>query len=349
MLYEAKLKLFLDSEAKLAKEQPEKLFAKFFHTLTAGKLLPEEEQQTFTAIEILQDFNRLFRKNGITNVISLSKDGYRYYHDQAETDDDISKAMQSFHQQNDPIDAELFKDLFLSLEHTYQGLQIFIEVDIKRIHAVGEAPITIKLSGLIAAFTQQSNETETQLKARLKDSLMGDSYHSTVNQYRLAFEHFVDHLQIEIKKELNIKHIKSDANPSIVRPHKKGAKAPKRRSQSHSVFSGSYANSPATWLYAFIWMDLMSDMDVSAGSFDVLDESGQVLDSVTDPINAASSALFDPTVDLTKFDTDGGQTSTEEYQQKTESTSWLGSFGDGDGGSDGGSSCGAGCGGGCGS
>jgi hypothetical protein len=347
MLFEAKLDLFLDSEANIAKQQPDKLFAKFFHTLTAGKLLAEEEQQTFTAIEILQDFNRLFRKNGITNVISLSKDGYRFYHDQDKTDDDISKAMQKFHQQTDSIDSELFNDLFLSLEHVYQGLQIFIEVDIKRIHLVGEAPITIKLSGLITTFAKKADETEQQLEARLRESLKGNSYHSTVHQYRQAFEHFVDFLQIEIKKELNIKQIKTNTKPSIIRPHKNRAKAPKRRSQSHSVFNGSYANAPTTWLYAFLWMNLMSDLDISAGSFDVLDENGQLLDSVTDPIQASTSALFDPSVDLSKFDTEGGQLATEELENKADTSSWLASFGD-SGSDSGGSSCGSGCGGGCG-
>ena len=65
----------------IVKTKPTKGFAKMAHFLTGGLVSKKEEQETFTAVAILQNINMVLRAVGVNNIVKLAKDDVTFYED----------------------------------------------------------------------------------------------------------------------------------------------------------------------------------------------------------------------------------------------------------------------------
>ena len=78
--------------------KPTKAFGKMCYYMTLGLASEKEERETFTAVSILQEFNRAFSSLGITNILRLAKNDVDYYLDEVGREDDLKEAMAVFEQ-----------------------------------------------------------------------------------------------------------------------------------------------------------------------------------------------------------------------------------------------------------
>ena len=130
MYYRAQVELNPSEITLIERVKPSHVFGKMLHFLTAGLASPEEEQQTFTAITILQQLNRALRDAGVTNIVRLSKDQIDFYFDEEAKKNDLKAAVETFQYEVDHIEAEVFEDLKLVVEHETELLKLLIEIDV---------------------------------------------------------------------------------------------------------------------------------------------------------------------------------------------------------------------------
>ena len=93
MYFSATLSIDPSEITRIEAVKPTKAFGKLLHVLTAGLTSKKEEQETFTAVAILQKFNKVFRTMGMNNIVRLSKDEVDFYIDKKGKKDDLKEAM----------------------------------------------------------------------------------------------------------------------------------------------------------------------------------------------------------------------------------------------------------------
>jgi hypothetical protein len=348
MLFTSKISLQPKVEVLIERKAPTKVFAKLFHAMTSGLLSPKEKHQTFTAISMLQELNIALRQANINNIVRLAKDGNDFYYDSQGRDNDLADAMRDFKLGTDRFEATLFNDIYLVLEHQDEQLRYLIEIDIQRVHKVDEMPININVNGVIQALKAQDGETAEQLDARLNSQFKNkQDYDKFVSRYRGLFDSFINSLEQTFRSAIRCEEVKSENKVQVIRPRKDGKGRIGDRNSGPMVHRG-YPGWDGFSLYTLMWMGTMSSMNVQAADMDIINESNETLQSISDEaIDVGEAAIFDSSIDegsLPSFMDD----ETQNVAAGGESSSWL-DFGSGDGGDSGGdASCGGGCGGGCG-
>ena len=117
MYFNGQLAIDPSQETLVEKVRPTKVFGRMLYYLTAGGLSEREEQETFTAVAILQQLNMALRSMGVTNIVRLTKDQCDFYFDEQGLEDDLKDAMEQFHMETDYYESELFEALYLVVEH----------------------------------------------------------------------------------------------------------------------------------------------------------------------------------------------------------------------------------------
>ena len=79
MYFESTIRIDPSQVTSIEKVKPTKAFKRMLYHLTKGGISEKEERETFTAISILQQLNKAFIQQGITNVIRLSHDDIDFY------------------------------------------------------------------------------------------------------------------------------------------------------------------------------------------------------------------------------------------------------------------------------
>ena len=117
MYFDGNLAVDPSQKTEIIKVKPTKAFAKVFSFLSAGLTDKKEEQETFTAISILQQINSVLRSMGINNIVRLMKDDLDVYLDTEGKEDDLKEAIEAFLLEFDAVESELFSSLILVAEH----------------------------------------------------------------------------------------------------------------------------------------------------------------------------------------------------------------------------------------
>ena len=347
MIYETIFDLKPMMGSVIAKKEPSNVFGRFFNTITLGSLTKEEEQQTYTALSILQDFNRVFRDLGINDVISLTKDGEVCFFDDANVEDDMEEAMHAFAKTLTLENARLFQSLHISLSHRADGLRYFIDLHIRRTHPLNESPIVLKIYALMDEFGLRKDEGEEELIERMSNSFSAGAYQDIVNKYRVICEQFTDDLETKIANKLQIQTTNKVTRRSVMRKNKGDTLATLRADKkSHPVMGNAYQTDTSWIWYLLFWSSVMDVNSVAAEDFDVIDTEGNSLHHFGEETTINDLAVFDESVATSSLSADQMTMSTDDLA--TSETSWLSDYGSADSGGDSGSSCGSSCGGGCG-
>lgn len=348
MLFYGKFGIQPKKDVLLARQQPTKIFAKLFHNLTAGLLLPSEKHQTFTAIAILQQLNVAMRRAGITNIVKLAKDGNDFYHDNSAKPDDLPEAMKAFEQNTDSAEKKLFEDLNLVLEHDDGVIRYLIEIDVKRVHRADELPIVVTVNGVIGEFAQGQNESSLELKRRMRSRFSDDaSYQAYLSPIKVQFERFFADLGGALRQAIRSETFTEEHCVQLLRPGEQGVMKVNDQKTAPLPYRG-YRHWEYAAIYTFLWMPMLSEAEINPGEVDVINDTGDVLASLTPEVDLSDSVLWDMSVgndalsQIKDRSFDGGIAGGSSDS----GSSWL-DFGSDS--SDGGSSCSSGCGGGCGS
>ena len=69
MFYKAIITIDPSQLTRIERVKPQKAFKRMLYILTSGSIADKEEQETFTAISILQQINAVFSSKGINNIV----------------------------------------------------------------------------------------------------------------------------------------------------------------------------------------------------------------------------------------------------------------------------------------
>ena len=299
MYFTAKLE-FDPSQATLIKKvKTTSFFSNFLDVLTFGSLTKKQEQETFTAVSILQQIFQGLKSIHIDNIIRLSVDDYDFYYDESGKEDDLEEAMLQFSTKIDPIESELFNTIYLVLEHLHDSIKYLIEIRVKRKHKVGEYPISIHINGVINDFKIRENETTDELKSRMSQIFASqDTYINFLSSNKLLFENYVDILAQNIQKYVTVDDIIKQITTQVIRPknaitHKEQIRHDK---ESKPVNYG-YFGFDDYFFYAWLWSAMMFSNNIFASDMYLVDEIGNEIMYIGDSgMNAGDSGLFDDTI-----------------------------------------------------
>lgn len=372
------------SHLTTVRRKPTKGFRRFAELLSMGLLSEKEELQTFTALAILQDINRVFRSLEITDLVRFSKDDEILYEDKDSRDtDDMRMMLERVETPTTSSTAatdgtSLFNSLSLLVEHHLPNMAVVIEVRILRAHAVGFYPIQIVANGLAAEFAGTADRDQLEGQMELSFAQQA-SYDALTKELNDEFEQFMNRLELAIRQQMQINDLHKVIRPKLLRPRHEDAAAGLQpaglqptganvgNSPQDPVFERYGGNSDAL-MYCWLWSSMLHSNNLHINNTTVVDESGQELFNInSEGIDAGETSALDPSVPLAEADVgewDALQPVDAEISSKNwwgsesgdgsggdGSGGWLGDFGIGDFSSDSGDaggSCGSSCGGGCG-
>lgn len=108
--------------------QPTKGFARMAYFLTGGVVAAREERETFCAVTLLQQINKVMRSVGVNNVVKLATDTVVFYEDTEGREDDLKQLLDAFAQQAKSEAIVNFKELVLVLEHHLDDMACLIDI-----------------------------------------------------------------------------------------------------------------------------------------------------------------------------------------------------------------------------
>lgn len=328
--------------------KPSKAFLRILNFITVGSLDKKQERETFTAISILQQFNSVFRSLKITNIIRLSYNNIAFYEDKDGVEDDLAIALDAFQLDMDSLTSELFETLTLVLEHHDEKFQYLIEIDIKRVHPVGEPPISLTINALPIDLNQAESDQDS-VRKKLENEVFStqESHDRYLQEKQVAFDAFMQTLELGVRKFIHSEALKSESKKKMLRPSsrtKGGTGRSTAPSQEPVFYDYPGSNVGDFVFYSLLWTSMTHSHDIHIHDTSIVSDEGDfLLDVGEDGLSGDQSSLLDGEVELDDISLpDSGDLSTD-----TESSS-FGFFGGDDfdsGSSDAGCSSCSSCGG----
>lgn len=282
--------------------KPSKAFGKLFYFLTAGALSEKEEQETFSAVAILQQINRALRTMGINNIVHLAKDEIDFYLDAEGRENDLRETMESFRLETDRFESELFEKLYLVIEHTDNGIKYLIKIAINRIHKVGEYPIKISVNGVLTDFAPADGESAAEITERMKPIFQSQEKYDTFRREKQAlFNLFIDQLALALRTYIQVDDLHKTVDTQIIRPkkHIKDSREIEHERYGQPIYGGYYGYD-SLFFYAFLWSAMSHNHHIHYDNVTVVDSHGQEMFSVGEEgFNAGDGAAMNPEADFT--------------------------------------------------
>ncbi len=236
------------------RRKPTKGFRRFAEILTANLLSRKEEEETFTALSILQEIHIVLRSMGVTDLLRFTKDDITLYEDRESNDtDDVQQAIRALGNEGDAP----FRELRLVLEHHLPTIVIVIEVCITRVHEIGIYPILITINGLDAELkdlseneqdtsdlltTEESQSSSTSmpersaLRERMENVFQSQStYDDYVQGKRKELEKFVEQLEEAIRSKMMVQNLRKHVSVNVLRPSSASALPTNSRQESERL------------------------------------------------------------------------------------------------------------------
>jgi hypothetical protein len=363
---------------EVVQARPSKGFFRLAQQISRGLEDKNAERESFAAVSILQRVNIALRSLGITNILHLSKDGYLVYEDKAGVEDDFKLALIEFGRNTDAEQRREFRVLTLALEHPGELLEFLIEIEIVKLHRVGEFPINITVNGVFREFVTSDGQLSENAKSGLAAVFQTQSGHDAVQSAaEVEFREFMSQLEIACQSHLRVDDLHLETKTKVLkRKRKRRRRGVLRGGLTDPIFYEHYHWHDHT-VYVEQWSDHYDAENCMLHHCEVIDEDGTVVAEVGEDHqsldqNAAEYFEGATSEDASnheyevessgEFENEQGSDASLEVgtssDDQSSSGGWLsGLFGGGDGdsnsgwfwgsgdtGDDGGSSCG-GCGG----
>jgi hypothetical protein len=305
MYFSARLSIDPSQLTKIERIEPDQIFGKLLHFLTSGATSKKVEHETFTAVSILQQLNRLFWEMDINNIIRLSHDDIDIYYDKEGKKDDLKDALDTYELTINDAMSHHYQTIHLVLEHEDKNFVYLIEIDINRTHAVGAYPIEIKVNALMKEFRMNEGENEESVRAKMKTRFADQSVlDQFVQEQHLSFETFMNDLGLRVRKHMKIDDVKIKIDKRIVMPKSKDRRPVsngRRKNPTREydpVFDGYYGFTDIL-LYSFLWSELLHDHHMHVSDVTMIGEDADVLGSIgTEGVDTGDADLFNADMDF---------------------------------------------------
>lgn len=328
MYFTTKLEIDLTGAKKIEPVKPKSFFKKLLGNLSSGSNSTMEDHETFCAITILQQFASIFKLLQIDNIIRLAKDNTDFYFDKEGKEDDVSNAFEQFNELHKNKDRVLFKHLYLVLEHKEGSFDYLVEIQINRIHKVGEYPITVIINGIFNQFEIKNNQLYevVALKEKMQTVFKDQAtYDALIQGLEQEFIDFTTKISKSIEQHIGVNEVKLDFHQNIVRP-RQAVERPEeiyfyRSADLEPIFHGYYGFDKEIY-YAWHWAILCAENNIEVRNVYLVNERGGLLYDCTHKILAPQYRhLLEPGID---FDT--MVTAAEEEGEDEKSPKALFSF-----------------------
>jgi hypothetical protein len=146
-------------------------------------------EESFSATDVLSRLNAAFKSSGITNLVRVSHDDTEFYLDTKNDPNDLDKVIEEFNETLRNAFERFYEKIALIMEINHDGIDFVVELNLMRIHPVGEFPVQLNIVGLPeSAGIENQNE---------------------------KFKLFVDKLELNICKYAEV----ADINKSFLQEH----------------------------------------------------------------------------------------------------------------------------------
>lgn len=276
---------------------------RLYDILTVNTASQKVEQETFTAISILNQIQMGLVKLGVDNVVRINVDNYDYFYDTEAKKHDLYEAFLEIEKKLHPLESQRFNLLELVIEHERNDIKYLIDIKVKRKHRIGEYPIEIKINGAFEDLMLEADESLNNLKMKLKTIFESQkSYEVYLKEKEVKFQSFVNEFERTLSSFIKVDGIKLDFINKIVRPRIliEGRREIRENKHSDPFFQG-FAGIYKYMTYSLYWGTCCSNNNIHIKEFTLCDDFGKDILAVGSI--GFNSGEFDILKPQTKFDT----------------------------------------------
>lgn len=266
------------------------------------------EQETFSALQVLNQIQGGLLKTGVDNIILLSVDDFHYYNDLVEQKKDLSIAVDYLSKRMDDVESEHFSSVKLSLEHLDKTFKYYILIEVRRKHAVSEFPIKIAINALLNDFSVDETEDIQGIPDKL-DKVFTDkvAYDNFITEKENIFRDFVSTLETNLSEFIKVDGINTSLYQKLVRPNKSDIDLAEiaKNEKGDPVFHG-YPGADRYLCYTFFWSILCRDNNITIDNFVLTDSEGNDISIFENHrFDASKSTVLNPDKQLNINDFQG--------------------------------------------
>jgi hypothetical protein len=302
MYFNARLSIDPSQLTRIEREEPNEMFGKILHFITAGAASKKVEKETFAAVTVLQKLHRLFWDMEINNVVRLSHDDIDIYIDNEGKKDDLKEALDKYELTINDAMSHHFETINMVLEHEDSDFIYLIDININRSHAVGAYPIQLKINGLIKEFRAGITDSQEEVKNRMKERFQTqDQLNGFVNGKQMAFETMVNEMAMKVRKYIQVDDVSVKIDKRLILSKDKATTARKGSKEHYDydpVFYG-YHGFADIMLYSFLWSGLMHDHGMHVSDMTLIGDNAEVIGDIgMDGLDAGTADLFNEDLDF---------------------------------------------------
>lgn len=261
---------------KIEVVKPDKFFKKIMHTLTGGATSDKQERETFSALAVMNQIYSALKDSKVNNIIRLSVNDHDFYLDDKGEKDDLDKAVFEAEAQIDPLEAKVFNNMLIVLEHEASRLKYLLEIKVDRVHKPGSYPIEVLINGMMSDFKAKPGETREQLQQRMKSIFQDQqTYDAYVTTQKSMFDSFLNELGMSVKKFMQVDDVKIDSNSKIIRPKEKVKDRSQIRTdyEKEPVYHGYYGFEDF-FFYSWMWSSALFASNLFVHDAMIVDDMG---------------------------------------------------------------------------
>ena len=113
-----------------------------------GKKRSRVIEESFSAPDILNRLNSSFKSSGITNLVRITHDDVDFFMDTESRTDDMQDTIERFKRTLKSSFERFYEEIAVVLETSQYEIDFVIELQLLRVHQIGEYPIQINFSGI---------------------------------------------------------------------------------------------------------------------------------------------------------------------------------------------------------
>lgn len=240
------------------------------------------EQETFTAISIIQKINTALMDLGIKNIIKLSVDNYDYYHDIRSKDEDLELAFAQLKFKIDPLSSKLFENIEIVLEHHDIDFKYYIDITINRQHIVNEYPINIRVIGFFKEFQISKDNREDNVIKKMELLFQSQKYYTGfINYKEMTFSNFVNSINFKLGDVIKVDGIKKNIIQTYIRPDK--IYTDYNQILNLNIYGNFIQSHPLIYnfsFYTWFWVEKLFLQNIKMENCLFLDQEGNAIFSV---------------------------------------------------------------------
>ncbi len=301
MYFSARIEIDPSQITIIKKMDSDSIFNKIMDAFLFGSKSEKIEQETFTAISILNQIQMGLMRLGVDNVIQVSINDFEYFYDKSSTEHDLSEAMEDIEANIEHVESERFNKITLSLEHGDVMMKYIISIEINRKHGVGEYPIIVWVNGLFSKLKLKENESNDDLTKRMENVFSTQSNYDTfVQRGESHFKEFVTRFQLGLSKFIRVDGINLDFHRKMSRPKLTKDKEIliHHDKNSEPAFHG-YPGIDSYLQYVMHWGRLVSRYSIFCSNFVLTDSSGiDIMEFGDEGLEVNGSTVLNPDLEL---------------------------------------------------